>query len=104
MTVILLALAAALMWWASRFALRRRIDRQFGSHVSGGRSGTMIIDADGRKARAEYEVGRRVDFIVYESSFGWADGTTATAADRAAVVDSLKTWMRARGSSLEIAE
>jgi hypothetical protein len=103
MVVILGAVGAALAWWAYRIVSRRRIDEQFRSHVSGGRSGEMIISCNGRKARAEYEIGGKVNFIVYESSLAWADNTSITAAERDAIANVLTAWMQARGSSVEIA-
>ncbi|WP_162932277.1 hypothetical protein [Solimonas sp. K1W22B-7] len=105
-SLVLLCVAVALAviaWAVLRIVRRRRIDAQFGATVSGGRGGHIKILCGGRPARAEYEVGTTVDFLVYESSLAWASGDPLTASDKQFLADTLKAWSAARGSKLEIA-
>jgi hypothetical protein len=92
-----------LAWVAGRTVRRRRADKRFGSIVSGGRSGRITIRCKGSAACAEYEVGTRNDFVVYRSSFAWANGAPFAAEDCGKLVATLEAWSAARGSKLEVA-
>jgi hypothetical protein len=104
MTTIATAIFAALaLWIVARMWKRAFADRRFGASVNGGRSGTITIQSAGRPARANYEVGATVYFLVYRSSLAWASGEPLSAAERTDMVHTLRRWAKERGSTIEVA-
>ena len=99
--VSLLGLAA--IWIAFRIFRRRKIDAKFGVRVSGGREGNIIVRNGEHASRAEYEVGGKVDLIIYESSLMTADKQPLPAIRRAELLETLSSWAKARGITLDIA-
>jgi hypothetical protein len=102
-TFFIAAAVGAVLWVSYRILKRRRIDRRFGGRISGGRSGTLLFSCGDRIGKAEYEVGSTVDYIVYSSSIGWENEKSPTVEEQKTIIGALRTWMLARGSSMEVA-
>ena len=87
------------LWLAWRVWHRHRVDRRFGVSVS---SGKVAIRTGTLAAEAEYEVGLKVDLIIYGSSLVEASGAQLAVAQRTEVLDKLLSWSAARGTTIEI--
>ena len=81
-----LAAIAVALWLLGRLAFRLAVDRRFGAAVTGGRSGSITLKMGERSGRAEYEVGLKVDKMVYCSSVTWTDGSKMTDQEKALFV------------------
>jgi len=86
---------------AFRVYKKSKVDKKFNCKVSGGRGGVITIAIDGRYAKCEYEVGSKVDFIIYESSLKWWDGKELEPEEKDKLKSALMNWSSARRSSIE---
>ena len=93
---------AGAVWFGWRAWRLRRIDRQFFITVNGGRDGRIFLRAPDLCARADYEVGRTVDFLIYGSSLAALDGRELTPSERAQMMETLAKWGKARGAKIAI--
>ena len=90
-------------WIFYRIFKKNKVDNKFKCKVSGGRSGEITIGLDGKNAKCEIEVGYGADFIIYESSLAWSDGSDLNPTEKESLEKTLSKWSSARGSSIEIA-
>jgi hypothetical protein len=103
-TIIYTVVVASLFGIAFRFYKKKTIDKKFNCQVSGGRSGEITIEVDGKNAKCEYEVGSKVSFIIYESSLRWCDGKDLESKEKNKLKTALMKWSSARRSSLKFAK
>jgi hypothetical protein len=67
LSITLLAIGG-LLWVAYRVYQRKTVDHDFSCVITGGRSGEIQIELDERIAKAEYDVGMGVDYVISISS------------------------------------
>lgn len=101
---VLIVLVVVGLLFGFRIFRRRKIDAQFGVKKTGGRYGEILVRKGANLWRAEYEVGSRVDLIIYGSSLTTADNRPLSEPSRTDMVEALMAWAKARGTTIEIAK
>ena len=96
------AFAFAMLWIMFHIFWQRRVDSQYGITVLGGSSGVIMICKNQYTSRAEYKVGVTFDLIVNESSLMTSDKQPLPEQRRAELIETLRTWAKARRTTLEI--
>jgi hypothetical protein len=96
-------LALVVAWYVFRQIRRYRVDHRYGCKISGGRAGEIRAYLLGRDAVAEYEIGLKVDLLVYASSLAWASGEQMATEQKTQFIALLTEWSDKRGTSLVIA-
>lgn len=99
--IIAIVIALAL-WLLLRNAWNNRIDARFGIKRVGGRGGTITISFPTYLARAEFEIGGKVDLIIYGESFTDIDGNPLPTERQSEAIARLWAWAAARKLSLDI--
>ncbi len=90
------------LWLVLRNAWINRIDARFGIKRIGGRGGTITIKFPDYLARAEFEIGGKVDLIIYGESFTDIDGQPLPKDRQSEAIARLWAWAAARKLSLDI--
>ena len=103
MSILKIILVVVIVWLGYRSIRRTKADRKYDGQVSGGRSGNISLEVNGKRAIAEYEVGFDVDFIVYKSSLAWDNGSPFGSQDFSDFRSAMISWCQSRGSSFVIA-
>jgi hypothetical protein len=103
LSIALLAVGG-LSWAAYRVCKSKTVDHDFSCVITGERFGEIQIELDGRIAKAEYDVGMGVDYVINVSNVAWVDGISPSAEERLEMIDQLKRWASSRGSSIEFVD
>jgi hypothetical protein len=100
--LLLLVASAAVAWVAYRVLRMRQVDQHFGVRLDGGRDGNIHVRCPGFGAVTYYEVGGAVDLIVHRRDMRTLDGKDLSREQQDEVIQRLRDWGKARGTSIEI--
>ena len=104
MLSITLLAVGGLSWAVYRGYKCKTVDHEFSCVITGEQFGEIQIELDGRIAKAEYDFGMGVDYVINISNVAWMGGVAPGAEERLEIIDQLKRWASSRGSSIEFVD